>query len=244
MDASLLNVILVLYMKNFLVAIVPNAGIGNRFSITVPKKDNKIPKQYWTLAGVPVLRHTILALLAEPRIMRIVVATSKEDKLVEKTLEGLPKIIIKRCGGSTRAKTVMNALLDKSLFNKNWVLVHDAVRPGLPLIYLSNLIDICFKDSVGGILAMPIIDSIKNGQNRINKVLINRKDFCLAQTPQMFRADILKRSLINLIKSNMDIPDEATAIVENGYRPLLLRGTLRNFKLTWYEDLEIMEKLL
>jgi 2-C-methyl-D-erythritol 4-phosphate cytidylyltransferase len=227
-------------MTDSLIAIVPAAGIGARAS--TPGAD-AIPKQYRSLAGLSMLRHAVLALLAEPRIAHVVVAVSSDDGWVEQTLKGLPRTLIRRCGGPTRAATVANALDDSTATDGNWVLVHDAARPGLPLACLSALIDACVNDPVGGLLALPVADTVKSGEERVNRT-IDRSGLWLAQTPQMFRAGALRQALLLAASQAAEVTDEASAMEAAGYAPRLVRGAMRNFKVTWPEDFGLMEKWL
>lgn len=190
-----------------------------------------------------MLRHTVLALLAEPRIARVVVAVSPDDGWVEPALAGLPRTVIRRCGGPTRAATVANALKDSNATDDDWVLVHDAARPGLPLACLNALIDVCLNDPVGGLLALPMADTVKSGRERVSHTL-DRDGLWLAQTPQMFRAGVLRQALRTAAEQGVAVTDEASAMEAAGYAPRLVQGGVRNFKVTWPEDFELMEKWL
>ena len=123
-------------MTASLIAIVPAAGVGARSGC-------EMPKQYRLLNGQPMLRLAVMALLADPRIAQVRVAVSADDGWVEEALRGLPRTVWRACGGPTRADTVAAALADSGAADADWVLVHDAARPGLPADALGRLIDAC-----------------------------------------------------------------------------------------------------
>jgi 2-C-methyl-D-erythritol 4-phosphate cytidylyltransferase len=227
-------------MTHSLIAIVPAAGVGAR---AAHPESAPLPKQYRLLAGEPMLRHTVRSLLADDRICEVRVAVAAEDDWVGEALADLPRTVWRRCGGPTRAETVAAALNDTSIADDSWVLVHDAARPGLPASALTRLIDACLDDAVGGLLAMPVADTVKAGDSRVART-IDRAGLWLAQTPQMFRAGMLRRALAQAANLGVAITDEASAIEGAGHAPRLVLGSARNFKVTWPEDFELMEKWL
>ncbi len=228
-------------MQKPLIAIVPAAGIGTRAN----NPDN-LPKQYRLIGGITMLRRTVLALLAEPRIQQIRVAVASNDTYVENALAGLPRTVWRFCGGPSRADTVRQALLDANLADDTWVMVHDAARPGLPAASLTKLIDSCWVNNTGGILALPVADTIKkseftNGQTTIANT-VDRKNMWQAQTPQMFLATDLI-SALNQCVNDTRVTDEASAIELSSNKPILLvNGARQNFKLTYPADFTHFEK--
>jgi 2-C-methyl-D-erythritol 4-phosphate cytidylyltransferase len=227
-------------MSASLIALVPAAGIGAR---ALAADGGGIPKQYRSLAGQPMLRHAVLALLADPRVREVRVAVSDGDGWVESALAGLPRTVWRPCGGATRARTVANALADSGAADDDWILVHDAARPGLPADSLARLIDACLDDSVGGLLALPVRDTVKAGAARVIRT-VDRQELWQAQTPQMFRAGLLRRALRDAAANGFEVTDEASAIEAAGHAPLLVPGAMRNFKVTWPEDFDLMERWL
>jgi 2-C-methyl-D-erythritol 4-phosphate cytidylyltransferase len=227
-------------MSASLIAIVPAAGTGTR---ALAPDGNALPKQYRQLAGLPMLRHSVLALLSDPRVCEVRVAVSPGDNWVQGALEGLPRTVWRPCGGPTRASTVANALADSAAADDTWVLVHDAARPGLPADALKRLIDACLADAVGGLLALSVRDTVKAGAARVVRT-VDRQELWLAQTPQMFRAGMLARALRDAAGSGAEVTDEASAIEAAGHAPILVPGVMRNFKVTWPEDFALMEKWL
>lgn len=227
-------------MSDTLIAIVPAAGVGARAS---HPGGQSIPKQYRPLAGQAMLRRAVLALLADARIAQVRVAVSAGDGWVEEALHDLPRTVWRPCGGPTRADTVAAALADCGAGEHDWVLVHDAARPGLTPSALARLIDACLPDPVGGLLALPVADTVKAGDARVART-VDRQGLWLAQTPQMFRAGALRQALAGAAAAGLAVTDEASAMEAAGHAPRLVTGEARNFKVTWPDDFELMEKWL
>lgn len=232
-----------------IVAIVPAAGIGARANSA---GQAQTPKQYRLLAGQAMLRHAVQALLADPRIQEVRVAVAPGDHQASTVLSGLPRTVCLPCGGDTRAQTVLNALREAQLAPEDWVLVHDAARPGLPLEALERLIDACLPNGVGGLLAMPAADTLKMSLPQADQVArtVPREGLWQAQTPQMFRAGLLLEALTRAMYDSeasnaSNAPtDEAQAMEALGYAPILVRGSGRNTKITWPEDFKWVESWL
>ena len=224
-----------------IIAIVPAAGVGARARRPV---DGDAPKQYRLLRGQSMLRLAVSALLAEPRIAEVRVAVSAGDAWADEALAGLPRTRIVRCGGPTRADTVAAALACEAINPRAWVLVHDAARPGLPADALARLIQACQSGDRAGLLAWPVADTVKQGVHGAVQATVPREGLWLAQTPQMARAGVLRDALVGAAPAGVAITDEAAALEYAGLAPLLVRGSVRNFKVTWPEDFELMEKWL
>lgn len=229
-------------MTDSLIALVPAAGVGARAG-------GDRPKQYRLLKGQPMLRLAVQALLADPRIAQVRVAVSQGDGWVADALAGLPRTVWRPCGGPTRADTVAAALSDSGALDSDWVLVHDAARPGLPAQALARLIDDCLQDPVGGLLALPVPDTVKQAvvqaDGRETAVrTVDRDGLWLAQTPQMFRAGMLRDALESALAGGAPVTDEASAMEAAAHMPRLVRGHARNFKVTWPDDFDLMEKWL
>ncbi|MYN13652.1 2-C-methyl-D-erythritol 4-phosphate cytidylyltransferase [Pusillimonas sp. TS35] len=237
-------------MPHKLVAIVPAAGIGARAQATGPSgaalDAHALPKQYRLLKGEPMLRRAVKALLADVRIAQVRVAVAPGDPWVAQALSGLPRTVWRPCGGATRAATVGAALRDAALDPDDWVLVHDAARPGLTGVDLSRLIDHCLAEQSGGLLAQPVADTVKRqGDGRqVVACSVPREGLWLAQTPQMFPAGRLLAALDAASARGAPVTDEASAMELAGYAPCLVPGSVRNFKVTWPDDFDLMEKWL
>jgi 2-C-methyl-D-erythritol 4-phosphate cytidylyltransferase len=197
-----------------------------------------------------VLWHTLRVLCAAPQVEHVWVVLSPEDLWFDRLGTGFAaaarsKLTPLRCGGATRAESVRNALLAmrSEVAADDWVLVHDAVRPCLTLGLVQRLIDELRDDPVGGILAVPIADTIKRG-DRGGRIVVteDRADLWAAQTPQMFRHARLLEALS--AGSLAGLTDEASAMERLGERPRLVPGAWANLKITYPQDLAIAALLL
>jgi 2-C-methyl-D-erythritol 4-phosphate cytidylyltransferase len=254
-------------MRTKLIAIIPAAGIGARAQEAPPSGSGQgeaAPKQYRLLKGEPMLRWAVRAMLADERITQVRVAVAADDVWAEAALAGLSRTVWRPCGGPSRAETVLAALRDAALDPADWVLVHDAARPGLPAQALKRLIDCCLRLQAGGLLAQPVADTVKlavdedrgdrpgQGDGHVeqggaaSRVVrsVDRQGLWLAQTPQMFPAGRLQDALQGAGASSTALTDEASAMELAGYSPCLIPGSARNFKVTWPEDFGLMEKWL
>jgi 2-C-methyl-D-erythritol 4-phosphate cytidylyltransferase len=219
-----------------LFALVPCAGVGERAGLPGPK-------QYARLAGRCVVDHSLRALAQVQRLTTTLVVLSADDDLFETHCPQF-KGWVARCGGATRAASVGNGLRELMAHgarDRDWVLVHDAARCLLRPEWVDRLIDACLDDTVGGLLAMPVADTLKQeSAGRVTATLI-RSDKWAAQTPQMFRLGMLRDALA---KSGAAVTDEASAVEAAGFAPRLVRGAVENIKVTWPEDLELADQLL
>ena len=219
-------------------AIVPAAGSGSRFG-------SGRPKQYLNLLGHPLIHHTLAALVACPDIDRVWVVLSPEDSEWERYnwSELGPKLETLRCGGATRADSVSNGLKAAAMVaaDDDWVLVHDAARPCLSKEMLAALFDELADDPVGGILAVPVADTLKraDGEQRV-AATEPRDGLWQAQTPQMFRYGVLHEAL----EKCREVTDEAGAIEALGLKPRLVRADATNLKVTYPADLALAAMIL
>ena len=221
-------------------ALVPAAGSGARMGAA-------LPKQYLALAGRPLLYHTLKQLCACAEIERVFVVLAAGDRFFAQQdwqpfadrLEPL------YCGGAARAVSVFNGLLAVRdlLAADDWMLVHDAVRPCLPADALQRLIDTLRNDAVGGLLALPVVDTLKRADAAgLVMQTESRESLWQAQTPQMFRY----RALLEALRAFDPAlaTDEASAIEHLGQRPRLVSGDTRNLKVTYPHDLELAALIL
>ena len=150
-------------MKNKIVAIVPAAGAGSRMG-------DALPKQYLDINGVPMICHTLAALARVARIDKIVVVLAPDDRLFASLALGgsnahrwQQKVDAKYIGGATRAASVSAGLvsLSETLQRTDWALVHDAARPCIRSELIEQFIDELIDDPVGGLLALPVADTLK-----------------------------------------------------------------------------------
>ena len=222
-----------------LVALIPAAGGGTRFG-------SELPKQYAMLMAKPVIARTIERLACALDFARVVVALAPDDEQFE-TLAPRAAVHAIRCGGGTRAETVRNALADLvSWCNADdWVLVHDAARPCVPVDALRRLATELADDAVGGLLAIPITDTIKREDSATHpRVLATepRAGLWQAQTPQMFRYGVLADAMSR--DGALAATDEAQAVEATGARPRLVLGSSRNVKITYPSDLALAAAIL
>ena len=219
-------------------AIVPAAGSGSRFGAGTPK-------QYLSLAGRPLIFHTLAALVACPEIDRVWVVLAPGDSEWDRHdwSELGAKLETLRCGGATRADSVGNGLKAAAMVaaDDDWVLVHDAARPCLSREMLAALLAELADDPVGGILAMPVADTLKRSDEEQRVAATEPRDgLWQAQTPQMFRYGLLREAL----EKCRDVTDEAGAIEALGLQPRLVRGDATNLKVTCPADLTLAALIL
>ncbi len=241
-------------------ALVPCAGVGSRAGAAGPK-------QYVPIAGQPMVLHTLEALLAVPRLSAVLVVLAPGDAQFKDIVRDRPiaagadahrsRLWSAPCGGDTRADTVragLDALLHRGAAPADWVLVHDAARCLVRPAWVDALIDACVDDPVGGLLAWPVADTLKdeappaasapNGPARVARTM-DRRGKWQAQTPQMFRIGALAQALDAALAADpAGITDEASAVEALGLSPRLVPGATENFKLTYPADFDLAERLL
>lgn len=221
-------------------ALIPAAGIGSRMA-------SGQPKQYMQLAGKPMLRHVLDTFAASPVINHTFVVVSAADGYVGDMIDGAPhlaaRVTVLYNGGATRRDSVLNGLhaIREQVGAEDWVLVHDAARPGLTPALIDTLIGALRADSTGGLLAMPLVDTLKRSGTDVRvDTTVPRDGLWTAQTPQMFRYALLRQALENTGACT----DEASAVEALGLRPKLVEGSMRNFKVTLPQDLVLAEIFL
>jgi len=225
-----------------LYALIPAAGSGTRVS-------GGVPKQYRTIAGRPMLWHSVRAVCV-PSVQTVFVVLAPDDALFarEDWSEFSGRLEPLYCGGASRRASVYNAVVATGgeLEPDDWLLVHDAARPCLSARDVTQLIGECEGDAVGGLLALAAADTVKRaakdeaGATRVAQTL-DREQLWLAQTPQMFRAGLLAQALR---AAPAGITDEAGAVEALGLRPRLVAGSRDNLKVTYPEDFAMAESIL
>lgn len=246
-----------LRVNDRLFALIPCAGSGTRAG-------GGLPKQYRTVAGRNLLHHTLAAFDACSEFAQTLVVLAPEDTGFDpRRFTGL-RYAVRRCGGASRQASVRNGLLtlmrEFGARDTDWVLVHDAARPGITPALIRALIAAVSGDAIGGIVALPVADTIKRSALAATpgdavsdaddaaapriRATEPRDHLWLAQTPQMFRLGLLRGALDTAARNGSTVTDEASAIEALGHAPLLVRGNLRNFKVTYPEDFELAESVL
>ena len=235
-----------------LFVVVPAAGGGSRFG-------GALPKQYADLAGRPVLAHTLDRLRSVLQPVATVVVLAPDDAHYARLIEARPDVEVQRCGGPTRATTVANALaqLAPRCRADDWILVHDAARPCVPRAALRRLIAELDGDAVGGLLAVPVADTLKRAQPagpegpegappRVRSTE-DRQGLWQAQTPQMFRCAVLRAALaLPVAAAATDEAAAVEALAATGAcaMPRLVVGSAHNIKLTYAADLALAAAVL
>jgi len=221
-------------------ALIPAAGVGARMNVGYPK-------QYLPLAGKPMLAHVLETFVASASIDHTYVVVSAEDAYIADLLSGVPhlldRISILYNGGATRHQSVLNGLraMSESVDESDWILVHDAARPGLTEMLIERLIAELRDDPVGGLLALPVVDTLKRANpSRHVLTTVPREALWGAQTPQMFRYSLLRKAL----EQASEVTDEASAIEALGLHPRLVEGNPRNLKVTLPHDIALAELYL
>ena len=219
--------------------LIPCAGAGSRAGTSRPK-------QYQLLAGKAIVWHTLQAFRQVLEISGIWVVTSPTDDGFSQACPDFnqPGDVQVNVGGVTRALSVRNglqALLGHTAKPTDWVLVHDAARCLITVEQITTLITACQNDAVGGLLALPLPDTLKSSADGRVAATITRADKWLAQTPQMFRIGAL---LAALEATGDVVTDESSAMEAQGLKPLLIEGSAQNFKVTYPEDFALAEAIL
>jgi 2-C-methyl-D-erythritol 4-phosphate cytidylyltransferase len=230
-----------------LFALVPCAGSGSRSGAAGPK-------QYESLAGRALVLWTLEALSRVDELDGTMVVLSPGDTqfaalAAEGDAEAASACWRAGVGGATRAETVyagLHDLLARGARESDWVLVHDAARCLIRPEAIHRLIADCRDDAVGGLLAMPVADTLKRSDARARvEATVSREQVWAAQTPQMFRLGMLRDALrAAFSRRDLAITDEASAIEAAGFAPRLVRGDFENIKVTWPEDFALAERLL
>ncbi len=227
-------------MTTKIIALVPAAGTGTRLG-------DSLPKQYLSLNGKPMIFHTLAALARVSRIHRIVIVLSPEDQhwpQFEADWSALgARISVLKVGGKSRGESVANGLaaLAGEMAANDWALVHDAARPCIRTELVEQFLDELENDPVGGLLALPLADTIKqdDGQQRVERT-VPREGIWRAQTPQMFRYGTLTRALGQFVGAT----DESQAVEFLGMSPRLVTGEPINLKVTYARDMDLARILL
>ena len=217
-------------------ALIPCAGSGSRAGTS-------LPKQYQEIAGLPLVVHTLKAFEAVSRLTRGLLVVAPADACMDEvmSIHPQPSFTVARVGGASRAASVLaglRALSELGAQATDWVLVHDAARCLVTPEQINSLIDTCQGDAVGGLLAHPVADTLKQAfQGRV-QATVSRQDKWLAQTPQMFRIGVLTSALMQI---GSEVTDESGAIEAMGLTPLLVAGSAQNFKVTYPEDFALAQ---
>ncbi len=229
-----------------LFVLIACAGVGTR---ALQAGAPALPKQYQRLCGQTLLAHTLQVFDAlDDLIGAVAVVVAPDDPYIDDL--GLPAAVqVLRCGGASRADSVRQGLehwrqTPGGPCASDWVLVHDAARCLLLPEQVRALAARCRHDAVGGLLALPLPDTLKSEAGGRVAQTIERADKWLAQTPQMFRLGALEQAIVQAQAQGLQITDEASAMEACGHRPLLVPGSAHNFKITYPSDFALAQAVL
>ena len=218
--------------------VIPCAGSGQRAG-------TQQPKQYQSIAGEPMVCHTLRAFSALRELQLAVVVSAPDDTQLGPILERLgPPWTAWPHGGATRAASVLQGLRRLQALGAkedDWVLVHDAARCLVTPELIRSLLTHCAQDPVGGLLALPLPDTLKQSVGQRSQATLARDDKWLAQTPQMFRLQALAQALT---AAGDAVTDEASALEAMGHAPRLVTSAAFNFKVTYPADFALAEAVL
>ena len=221
--------------------LIPCAGSGSRAGTAQPK-------QYQPLAGLPMVMHTVRTLASVPAIASGWLILSASDDFDWPQSDWPGHFRKERCGGASRAESVFNglrAMLAAGVGGQDWVLVHDAARCLVMPEEIHGLMESCRDDAVGGLLALPLPDTLKTEAHGRVRETVSREHKWLAQTPQMFRLQALHDALAAAASTGFEgITDEASAMERQGFQPRLVPGSAQNFKVTYPADFALAEAVL
>jgi 2-C-methyl-D-erythritol 4-phosphate cytidylyltransferase len=219
--------------------LIPGAGHGARMQ-------SETPKQYLMLNGKAILQHAIDIFEAVAQVASITIVVAKNDAFWQPALlKHCKKTRVVDCGGETRAASVLNGLqaMADQVAAEDWILVHDAARPGIDQTMISRLINAISATEVGGLLALPLADTLKRADaHGLVDETIPRLQLWQAQTPQMFRHAELQQALSTHL--HRQPTDEAQAMEWMGHQPKLVLGDLKNMKVTYPQDLTVVAALM
>lgn len=224
--------------------VIPAAGSGKRMQLD-------LPKQYLKINNKAVIEHTLECFLNHKNISGIVVALDGDDfywKGINLKQSSTPIYTVE--GGIERVDSVKQALdylrMVEQVSDDNWVMVHDAARPCLTANDLDALLMLREGESIGGLLASPVRDTMKRsetGRNIVKKTE-SRENLWHALTPQMFRLGMLNSAIEYCLENDIQVTDEASAIESKGGSPSLIEGSHSNIKITFPEDVKVASALL
>ncbi|MEE9446438.1 MAG: 2-C-methyl-D-erythritol 4-phosphate cytidylyltransferase [Arenicellales bacterium] len=232
-------------------AVVPAGGVGARMNAPMAK-------QYLPLLGQPVMLHTLTRLCALPEVHNVVVGVADDDVQWQGLGFQHDKLKGVVCAGAQRVDTVLNCLryIIEQGGSEDWALVHDAARPCVRSADIQALIKTVTDNNEGGILALPVSDTLKRAMLRSGKTkleqtdtekieqTVSRNGLWRAMTPQLFKVSELKQSIEQAMNKGVLITDEASAMEAAGYSPLLIPCSPDNIKITLPEDMQFAEMIL
>ncbi len=230
------------------VVIIPAAGLGTRMA--PPTKGQRAAKQFTEIGGVPILVHTVRKFVAVPQVTELCIALRKPEmahteERLKKESGGKRLRVVE--GGEHRQQSVSNALAAIQAAADDIVLVHDAVRPFVDSEIIGNVIQAAQKYGAA-IAGLPAVDTVKQvdrtAEGAIITSTIPRERVVMAQTPQGFRYDVIKKAFDEALADGFTGTDEASVVERSGHEVAVVMGSARNIKITTPADLELAELFL
>lgn len=221
--------------QNKLTVVVPAAGVGKRMKAYCPK-------QYLKINNKTVLEHTIERLLSHEQIDNVIIALGEDDEYFFETSLTTHKNVSRVIGGKERVDSVLSGL---NQVKEPWVLVHDAARPCITHHDLTHLIQYCYENDHGALLAAPVRDTMKQASvNGLVSKTLERSQMWHALTPQMYKTEELRFAINSAFEKNITITDESSAMEYSGFDSGLVEGSSDNIKITRPEDLALAQFIL
>jgi 2-C-methyl-D-erythritol 4-phosphate cytidylyltransferase len=226
--------------------ILPAAGLGTRMGRSVPEKAGTSRKQFMLLEGSPILLHTIRKFVSSPAVGEIVVALRAEDlewvrDLLERESFGKPVRLVE--GGDSRQESVENALATFGS-GTELVAVHDAVRPFIEHSVLEKVFAEA-EENGAAIVGIVPVDTVKQIHRNKIRQTIPRERLILAQTPQVFRFDLLKQAFARAREDGFAGTDESSLVERlEQVEVSVVPGSDRNIKITKPSDMDLARLFL
>lgn len=225
--------------------IIPAAGLGTRMSRAHAERSGISRKQFMLLDGAPILLHTLRKFAASTKVTEIIIALRKDDfdwvqGLLNDAKLSKPVTLVE--GGESRQQSVQNAL-SRLASDTDLVAVHDAVRPFIDVETIDKVIDQAAETGAAIVGIVPV-DTVKQVQRNIVRSTIPRERLVLAQTPQVFRFDLLKRAFAEASTDNFTGTDEASLVERLEQEVSVVAGSDRNIKITRPTDMDIARLFL
>ena len=220
-------------------AIIPAAGRGRRLK-------SGIPKAFVPVHGKPLIVHTLRSLLRSYRFTEtVVLVENTQKKRARKILEryGLSRVRVE-AGAATRAGSVRRGLLALRT-GPEWVLVHDAARPLVSKAVVLRVLSGA-KNSGAALCVVPVTATVKRlgAAGRVVSGTEDRKTLCLAQTPQVFRKELLLSRYRHLGRRALAATDEAALFDQSPVLVRTVEGDARNIKVTTQDDMALLKYYL
>lgn len=217
---------------------IPAAGRSERFG-------GSTPKQYCSVAGATLLDHCLSVFLEWEFCHTVVVAVSADDHQFHQSRFAQHPQVVVVIGGAQRAESVLNCLdyIVSQAGENDYVMVHDAARPLLQITQLEAL-RLALQQHQAVILAQPLSDTLKRGEDQLVVATLPRDQLWAAQTPQCALVSVLRSALAGCLNRGLTVTDEASALEAANIQVYFVEGPRRNFKITWPDDLALAQQVL